>query len=499
MPQDAVTLPGLTVTARRGIPTFKPRCTITLHKLITRSTTGDGVASAQRVRDAVRDIDLTPYLGLGSNVTVDKSCRSMAGMWSATFVDKQEPSGRDSLYGLVEPMDMVTISMQRSPTAGAAPVMMRGFVSRVQHGETMTPQGPRRFVTLSGQDYGKVLDICQVLYLPQLQPAADLLTTFKLWDLFGVNPVANQDAAAFVQAVNDRVITPFLSKMQTAAGTSGLAISSLRADLQADIGAVAPFGSQDWQGGPISSLLATFADAGRAGFCELFVEDRDDGPYLVYRANPFKSLAGEALWKGSVIADPIPVHARQILSISAERSDADIANFYWVAAPRMMLLADSTFRQLSLTDGFPPSPIVDKYPNCDPALYGWRTLMTQTEQGVRADGGTSGEVDGAVKDATALIGRKRQFLIDANKDNGLLEHGTIELRGDEAIKAGRYLSVTREDLSWEVYAHSVRHTFNAYQSFETLVTFDRGTGYARRVEKAGSPYASELHAGGVYD
>jgi hypothetical protein len=65
---------------------------------------------------------------------------------------------------------------------------------------------------------------------------------------------------------------------------------------------------------------------------ELFVEDREDAPYVVYRPNPFKSVSGDYIQE-PYISDPskapqvVAIDDADLVSLQASRSDDGVANF----------------------------------------------------------------------------------------------------------------------------------------------------------------------------
>jgi hypothetical protein len=74
-----------------------------------------------------------------------------------------EPKAQDSLYALIEPMDMIEIRAARRPDKFAGtklPLIMRGFVSSVRRSESMGEDGtPNRTIMIQGQDSGKLLQM----------------------------------------------------------------------------------------------------------------------------------------------------------------------------------------------------------------------------------------------------------------------------------------------------------------------------------------------------
>jgi hypothetical protein len=336
-----------------GIQTFRPQVSILLRKNIGRKTVGEDIAASERFTGSKRTLDLTPYLGDQGSVTVTRSTREPAGMFSIALTDKMEPDRMDSLYGLIEPMDVIEIRMARDTAdyAGAfpeqMPIMMRGFVSDVRREQSMTATGPRRSVVISGQDYGKILQIMRIIYLPAMPEKENLLTAFKLFLNYGINP-NDEDAGEFVNEIVTKVINGgFLKRMRTAVSgghDDKCPVVDLNVEYDTGSGVVSPIGSQDWPGGTIYDLLRTFGDVG--AWNELYIDDREDGPYLIYRPTPFTDLSGTPIQKSAHAVSKVDIHDSELLTISVGRTDANVANYYWVsAAPGRYQFASPAYRR----------------------------------------------------------------------------------------------------------------------------------------------------------
>lgn len=485
---------------REGVPVYAPQLSVIVKKTINRkATVAEGVSVDERVQDSEgTEIDLTPFLGRGSVVSVRLSTRNPdSGQFSISFPDQMHADLADSIYGLVEPMDVVEIRMARESTSAELPIVLRGFISEVNRQEGMGDSGPIRTVTITGQNYSKILNIIRVIYLPTMIPSQLLLTNFSMFINYGVESTNYDSAAAFVTKVVDNVVGEFLEKMRAGSGGDASPILSLSADAvdSPSNGEVQPFGVQDWQGGSITDLLTTFGDVG--AWNELYVEERDDGPCLVYRPTPFRNAAGDLI-QGGTSPSKVKVIADDVVSIQVRRTDANVANYFWVEAPRLNLVENVLMRQDMLLE---PSPSITDYQNASPTTYGIRLMQVQSNQGMRYDGKREEEVedkDGAV---IAQVNEKRRVLIENNKDNAVLEEGSMTLKGSEKIKAGFYVDLDRGGFETSYYAHEVEHQFTVGVSFLTNVVFDRGTGFIQRLQRgdAASPYLAELTTGGVYE
>ena len=128
----------------KGIVLYVPDIQITLHKMIVRDSaagltgTRPGANLSSAVANAVapmtpqpaisstplfamnEGIDLTGFLGEVGGVRVTKSIRESAGGFSITFADAPYVSARgvDSVYGIVEPQDLLEIRFRHSNPRG---------------------------------------------------------------------------------------------------------------------------------------------------------------------------------------------------------------------------------------------------------------------------------------------------------------------------------------------------------------------------------------------
>jgi len=114
--------------------------------------------------------------------------------------------------------------------------------------------------------------------------------------------------------------------------------------------------------------------------------------------------------------------------------------------------------------------------------------------------GTAAGAERAKQQSTHIgwIDSRRRFLIDQNKDNVIFENGTMRLKGNEDIRAGRYVRLKHGTINSFYYCESVCHEFVPFVGYTTNVNFERGTGFidrARREAGIESPYYSELADG----
>lgn len=479
------------------VKVHQPQFRATLYKTVARKSLGGSAVTSDRFQGTVAQqaIDLTPFLGDGSHVTTHKSIRDPAGSWQIAIMDQPHTStALESLYGLVEPMDMIEIRGRHGAGAGDLPILMRGFVSEVTRSESMGSGGqPARSVTIGGQDYGKVWQIMQIVYWADYILGQDYISAFRLFERFGVGFQTVLPVQDFVKQVVEKCINPFLAKMLP---DSFPLPRELKLDITVKHGTTSP-GIQSHQG-TFFELLRQFCDVGP--WNEMFLEDRQDGVYLVFRPAPFLTAADDPPKKIQADApDPVyvDVTAEDLVSINASRSDQNVSNYYWVRAPRFDLVDNWITQSWAATGSSRDTVILADYTNSQEKLYGTRVMQAETALGNDAEqtlntGAKSDGVERQARNMVDWVNTRRKVLVDANKDNVLFERGSLRLRGNEAIKPGTYVRLTRGTVSALYYAMDVQHELVPFFGWTTTVSYDRGTGFVRRVQHGGSPYLSEL-------
>jgi len=501
----------------KPIPIRQPGLSVILRKNVGRSTLDGKLPVSQRFAGQNKTIDLTPFIGEQGRVVVHKSVREPAGSFSITFADKVSDA-EDTVYGLVEPMDVIEIRMagdayqhpkqatSSSDTRPASlPIMMRGLVSRVTRSEGMGADGkPQRSVTVTGQDYGKIWQILQVFNSPYVDPKANLITSMPFYAQFGMALNTNY-AEDFVKDVFKQVINPFIDRMREQATGSDKSTSPLMnistEGVEISDGIVSPFGIGGWGGGTIYSLLQEHCDTG--AWNELFIEDREAGPVVVYRPNPFMELdPSDTKYIVPMKVEPkfVPITRADIVTMTVERSDEHMANYFWVDAPRFALNYGESSRQFAYM-AKPEEVYLQDYGNVSPKLYGIRRMWEQTQQGGREErnngNGTQAGSARTISETSCIewMNKRRRQLVAMNKDNVILEAGSMTIKGNEALRAGTYARLSHGGMVSDYYAASVTHDYVPFQRYITQVDFERGTGFADRVAREGgkqSPYWGEV-------
>jgi len=526
----------------------KPNIQVLLHKIVTRTaiqgtapqaqaTTGSGAPvgfSSQQYAQSDSPsniVDLTTWLGEGSVVRVQKSVRGDGGVFSIDFVDEVMSGLNDTLSALIEPGDMFEIRFAGEAWryAGSAgqklPIMMRGFVLKVSRSQTMSADGkPRRAVHVMGHDYHKILQILQIFNMPCTPEAANLLGSYPFFSKFSKfgSDSSVQNSTDFVNAVFNLIVNPYINGMQGAGATSGAALNTINTDIQVPDALVSvQLGA--FNGGNVQEMLQAYLDL--HPFNEFFIEDRDagpwgpEGPYAVYRPTPFlaadtrkplqpiqNSDTSGVVPVSSLFpsANVVQIDTSSIISLTGDRSDEGVANFYWVDAPRFNMNygpLTMEYATYAAQQGAVPFYLTN-YENVNPALYGLRKLEVDTQQGsVNETDSGNGTAAGAQRYTNqgsflSWIDNRRNLLIAMNQDNVVFESGDMRLMGHEKIRAGVYVQVNYGNQIQSLhYAHTVTHTFEPFGNYLVELEFDRGTNFIDRISAAqsnGSPYFSEM-------
>ncbi len=458
--------------------------------------------TASRYGKSAGCFDLTPYLGDGAGVRTTKNVREPAGGFSLTLLDMPNTKWDDSIYGLIEPMDMVEIRFRHGFDAALGkkiPIVMRGFVSDVRREESMGQDGkPSRKVVISGQDSGKLLQIYLIYYLNNLAIGEAFISNFNFLQKYGEKFGKQQEVAQFFLDVVNEVINPFMKSVVGDAKDEALKNGFV--PLSTISGAISPMILSSFHDVSIYQMLKSLFDVG--AFNEMYVEDRPTSVALVLRPTPFCDTTGKPVQTDSKV-DECKVLEDDIQSLTVSRSDSQVGNWFWVQNNRWMMVNDI---QNQLYAQATNAASVDKrsYPNCAESKFGFRNMHEAVSLGPPTKlvndtaSGTSAEVDADNMTMQMWLDNRRVILGDMNKDNAVFESGTMRIRGNEKVKAGMILKIDRGDgRTDQYYAVGVDHDYVPFQGFFTTVQFERGTGFIGRSRPEISPYNKEWDRGGL--
>lgn len=502
-----------------SVATYRPAFSVTIYKAITRSDAGQ----PSRMQGGGAPWDITPHLGDGSEINVSKSVSSPMGSFVITVpdqpyrVDPERGGAADTLYGLLEPMDEIEIRLARRPSRYPGqnlPLLMRGFIRSVRRAESMGGDGkPRRVTVIQGNDYGWLFEMTQLPPLVFLNYGLGL-PMLSAWDSFLVigDQQKPRPVGEFFQLLLDHMVNRQAQIMR--------ARYTITLDDPQKVKGKVVVPSQDQLLGPIWNTFISWADP---PWNELWLEDPettgDDPPRLRFRTAPYRTWIqnGQLLEQGETISimgqqadyETVDLTIADVVRLDASRGEQDVANIYWVDSPVMPGKQTIAREMMDAAAGGLPGYMLldgDEYPNSDPDLYCYRLMQARSHLLPDAqETGLDGQSEQALKAPDGLYGAwsewardRRKALVEMNCDNVLLEDGTLVVKGDETIRAGKYLSLLRGRFGAEYYAQTVTHRFAPYQHYLTTIHFIRGTGFIERTRLTDSPY---LHEGkqGVYE
>lgn len=476
-----------------AISTYTPRLSVRLLKTIKRT---DGVA--QRYAGASRDIDLTPYLGDDGAVRTTKRLDSPAGGFSITFPDMPEPSTQDSLYALIEPMDVIEIRAAHDglpdPSTGLLPLLMRGFVASVRRTEQMGDGGPQRVVAVQGQDAGKLWINNTIFWEVGATAEANLLSINRLRTAIGLDEPGSplSPVSAYLTDIVLKAMNPRVAML---AALSGQVIQPFTMAATVKEGSLLAKVSGGMVEGPFWNILDTYCDR---PWNELFIVDLEAGPQVVFRPAPYYDLAGALIMPDAADPGTVPITEADIVALDLGRSDARVANFFWCPPGGALLGSSQMASATAIIDG--SNSFNAPHDNNAPALFGQRKMvsnsMLTSDDVTEAPDNLSGGAQSSADQAMVLWPRHRALQLQAmNWDNSVFEEGGATLKGSPDLQIGKYLQVIRGDLLWRAYITSVSHNLGAFLPWTSQVSLERGTGFVVRCQIKDSPFYAEGRRG----
>jgi hypothetical protein len=461
---------------------YEPAITVTLFKMIKRV---NGVA--QRYAGLRRQIDLTPFLGEGGVVRTSKSLGAPAGGFTISIPDQPDTVSGDTVYALVEPMDMIEIRMARQPEkyAGAKlPLVMRGFASTITRAEAMGADGaPERFVVIAGQDFGKFLTINAIYWRAIYFTDPEIISFWQVGAAAGMAP-AIYSAGDFVSGM----VAAFNKKIAgLPAFAAPASVQPFSTDISVTQGYTLPCQQAAIGEGTYWSILTAFADL---PWNEIFIQDLEAGPQVVYRPVPYLDINGK--WIGGA-KDPgsFRIDISEIVSLSMSRTDDQVANIFWVDPTNIVMGSAGGITAGTLPAG---TDLDFSHQNDDPNLFGQKIMKAQTNlyaDMASAVAGASGSESASNSGQIGWWQNRTDILKLINRDNSVWESGSVLAMGREDFQIGKYLKVTRGSLESTAYMTQVDHTFVVYQSWTTNIQLIRGDGFIVRNQYVGNPFWAE--------
>jgi hypothetical protein len=472
-----------------------PQASIWLYKPRARSALGGAYTASSRFT-SITKLDITPYLADSGFRTSRALADPNGGSFQIQLTPRPLAGLGDMLDALIEPMDIIEIRGTGVATGTPYPLIMRGFVGSVGLDEDIDGGQPQRRITVTGYGIGRVLNLLRIRFMAAgLTPEASQALTDQYGIPFGPQALATFDALTMfsgsqgnIQAPTDflagalaQIINPYLAKLFANVPDSLAPLRSMTAACTITSGQVPPVqGSSAFDGRSVYEVLSSLLDVGV--FNELFVDDQDTALVLTARPLPWRDAGGAPIGGAAAAAD-YTVGLDSYVAGSFTRSDAGVANYFWVTRAFGDLINDNE-RRLQGATGDAASYLIPQRENNDPTSFGWRFMEVQTQ--LTNAGAAIMAPDAAGNGQRTLseedwLTQRRQTLIDLNQDNLVFETGTLRLKGDPAIKPGMYLVIPRGKTQMRVYVDAVSHAFGQAVGFLTTVQFSRGTGWLERV------------------
>lgn len=452
-------------------------------------------------------IDLTPYLCDNSSVSATQTTRGEAGAFTIRFSDKPNKKLMDSIYGLVEPMDLVEIRMTHDPVESGQkiPIIMRGLVSSVSRSEGVDTEGkPQRYIDIVGHNQMKILHLYRINYYYRTETGRQAQVDFIMFHTYAPNEaIKNMTAVEFLQLTLRSIVNPFIAEIASlnrAGSLSQKSFAPWQGDFTID-GQVSAYAVSLIDDESLYNLLKITLDIGP--FNELYIEDREDATYLVGRPTPFRYVSGKFI-QGNAAFLKIP--STDIVLQQEHRTDENTCNYFWVDNKRIAMVYEVDQKAAAAAGGRTDDWIKFEYPNCAKNIFGVKMLKVTSRLGP----GSVTESDvlhvenhhRQTKDFVTWARERRKLLADMNMDASVFESGTLRLRGNHNIKAGMYLQIFRgpnQFIMGECYAYTVTHEFNPFRGYITVVLFDRGTFFITRTRNGDNPWIQEIESHAIYN
>lgn len=461
------------------VQVFSPAISVKLIKSVRLRTniTEDGLSGN-------KEIELTPYLQEGSSVSTHKALNTPNGGFTIRLADRFVRALNEPVYTLAEPMDAVEIRMSR---VGKPMLVMRGVVTDVSLDESVGGDGkPSRIVTITGGDYGAFFRMIQISFLRGSQVGEAMLSKSGQYmqEKFGI-PNGLIPAGAFVIYLVSLVVNASLQKI------TNTAIQDLRVDTSgADNSDMVPM--LGFHANPQGTMWSHLQEYGNIGpFYEMFFDDAEAATTLVYRKPAFKRLdpqgSSDYIFPRTS-AETFSVKPDEITSIKRSRSEHDVANYYYVRAPKGDFFTPIDTLLMSIV-GEGSNLYTGQVQNCEESVYGFRMLEAVTTHGNSLEPGQDKETNKkSQSNLTTYMKKQIKYLQDCNVDNVMFESGSIRCNGDPKYKPGRYCEIDwGNGVKFTAYVVSVAHTFEPFKGYTCTLQFIRGTEFAARLA-AKTPY-----------
>jgi hypothetical protein len=430
------------------------------------------------------------------SINVEKDLYSPAGAFQISFLPIRDEKGL-SWYHRLAPMDYVEIQLARDPLKKEPPVIMRGFVDAVNMNVSVDQHGaPQRAYTVTGRDYGKILDISGIYYVKEVDKDLQYihLPSFEsIRRKWGVDTcpgdpktvIGDLFEVAKKQLAHIQEIYP-TAKDMTYLGSQVYGRLNSFALTQED--------------GSVWEFMKFFDNA---PWNELYIMDAPDGPTLVFRRTPWKDPMTGRLIQGddetyeTTLGDPIPINPSGIIALDLSRSDRETKNYYFTAPIQNLMGSDTCLKAFVLQgakslEDLKSNPYFLNRDDEDGGInrFGFRRFENTTEYITLTDQNLAHSAD--------IAAQLNKWMVNAHRYNSAFECGSFQLKGNEDIQVGKYIKIDNTPVTQiqpEYYVTKVSHDVAFEENserFQTSIEVVRGTGFIETRKQLKSMLKAEL-------
>lgn len=472
------------------------------------------------IKVEILDNDITVNLGDVGSCTIRKNLYQPAGefqlvfpdlpvtAWNSSGGERPGEAVRESLYGLVNPLDKIVIWMRRwrddCPTVEPWVPVLTGFVRSVGRDEQVGPDGrPRRQVVIAGQDCGAVFLMEQVSAFITYQN--DHIGTANISRVPALAWLREYNLTSDVQKIEEFLWDVATKTTQSIMDAAGFEFQNKFTVRKGKVQAHSAF-SQD---GAIWELLYRYADG---PWNEFFVRENRNmfpdkaekcpgpkgdihkkellDPELVFRPTPWLDYDENPL--PDVNMDSVTtwnIDMKHVVALRAHRDDAELVNHVWIQTP--------VFQNVAWTQGVKHLGLVnaatrDKYGDRI-QIEATRLIPTDLEN-VPMNLPRAEQLEAENKGLTWVEDR-RDWLVHAQGNIHDFERGSITMKGYPMMRVGDYFRLHRGDIIWHGYVTNIVHNFQPYRHYFTTMDYIRGSQIKVRREIQ-NPWDVERKTGG---
>jgi hypothetical protein len=472
------------------------------------------------------------------HIRVSRQMGSAAGSFQLTILPRYS---REPWTRMLSPMDYVEISLWVPPREPR--VVMRGFVDTVAESFTIESGTPQWQIIVAGRDYGKIGLITKLFYLDlERRKIPQELKLFQDWqtgfdalgagDRYrGITPAAKRidsseqtpslthpgvqtppnipvpkyfyTAPQIMAVVFETFLEPQFNLIREQYNREkpplpGLVSTQDALDEQMVTMAPQYMLRSTWQ--PYTDVWALLRTYQNAPWRELYWDDEPNGPVLITRPTPWLSEGGKFLSEVAATVQRVDLDGTDIVAQVLSRTDEEVRNFFFTypgvfasfVAPTKLFGTDYEGMMARGGQLFRENPILTTEADSsnfrfssDYRIYGLRLAEFPSQYFDYDTMLKKDEVKSAWERLRQVGATANKRLVEALGHGGILENGTLSLKGNEEIRLGCYLNIP----PWPFAGYVERLTHEFVQGstqdgrFMTTVGITRGR---RQVVRPGS-------------